>query len=60
MGLLVRTEAEKPEDGYRRFRGATKQWEAILQEAQSTRAPALLNRDDDFIQRVLRYVRFRR
>ncbi|MUH01415.1 Rne/Rng family ribonuclease [Scytonema sp. UIC 10036] len=56
MGLLVRTEAEgKPEEAIiEDLELLQKQWEAIQQEAQSTRAPALLNRDDDFIQRVLR------
>ncbi|PIG93463.1 Rne/Rng family ribonuclease [Gloeocapsopsis sp. IPPAS B-1203] len=56
MGLLVRTEAEgKPEEAIMEdLELLQRQWEAILQEAQSTRAPSLLNRDDDFIQRVLR------
>lgn len=56
MGLLVRTEAEgKPEEAIiEDLESLQRQWEAILQEAQSTRAPSLLNRDDDFIQRVLR------
>ncbi|MEH1806784.1 Rne/Rng family ribonuclease [Nostoc sp.] len=56
MGLLVRTEAEgKPEEAIMEdLELLQKQWEAIQQEAHSTRAPALLNRDDDFIQRVLR------
>ncbi len=56
MGLLVRTEAEgKPEEAIiEDLENLQKQWEAIQQEAVSTRAPALLNRDDDFIQRVLR------
>ena len=56
MGLLVRTEAEgKPEEAIiEDLEALQKQWETILQEAQSTRPPALLNRDDDFIQRVLR------
>ncbi|MEH1912669.1 MAG: Rne/Rng family ribonuclease [Nostoc sp.] len=56
MGLLVRTEAEgKPEEAIMEdLEVLQKQWEAIQLEAQSTRAPALLNRDDDFIQRVLR------
>ena len=56
MGLLVRTEAEgKPEEAIiEDLESLQKQWETIQQEAQSTRAPALLNRDDDFIQRVLR------
>jgi ribonuclease E len=56
MGLLIRTEAEgKPEEAIiEDLEAIQKQWEAILQETQSKRAPALLNRDDDFIQRVLR------
>ncbi|GAX36166.1 Rne/Rng family ribonuclease [Nodularia sp. NIES-3585] len=56
MGLLVRTEAEgKPEEAIiEDLEVLQKQWDAIQQEAHSTRAPALLNRDDDFIQRVLR------
>lgn len=56
MGLLVRTEAEgKPEEAIiEDLETLQKQWEAIQLEAQSTRPPALLNRDDDFIQRVLR------
>ncbi|MGE5660579.1 MAG: Rne/Rng family ribonuclease [Actinomycetota bacterium] len=56
MGLLVRTEAEgMTEDAIiEDLEVLQKQWEAIQQEASSTRAPALLNRDDDFIQRVLR------
>lgn len=56
MGLLIRTEAEgKPEDAIiEDLEAIQKQWEAVQQEALSTRAPALLNRDDDFIQRVLR------
>lgn len=56
MGLLVRTEAEgKAEEAIiEDLEVLQKQWEAIQQEATSTRAPALLNRDDDFIQRVLR------
>jgi ribonuclease E len=56
MGLLVRTEAEgKPEEAIiEDLEVLQRQWELIQQEAHSTRAPALLNRDDDFIQRVLR------
>ena len=56
MGLLVRTEAEgKAEEAIiEDLELLQKQWESIEQEANSTRAPALLNRDDDFIQRVLR------
>lgn len=58
MGLVVRTEAEgMPEEAIiEDLESLQKQWEAILREASSTRAPALLNRDDDFIQRVLRDV----
>ncbi len=56
MGLLVRTEAEgKGEEAIiEDLELLLKQWEATQQEANSSRAPALLNRDDDFIQRVLR------
>lgn len=56
MGLLVRTEAEgKAEEAIiEDLESLQKQWENIQQTALSTRAPALLNRDDDFIQRVLR------
>lgn len=56
MGLLVRTEAEgRHEEAIMEdLEDLQRRWESIQQEAQSTRAPALLNRDDDFIQRVLR------
>ncbi len=56
MGLLVRTEAEgKTEDAILEdLEMLQKQWEVVQQDANSTRAPALLNRDDDFIQKVLR------
>jgi ribonuclease E len=56
MGLLVRTEAEGRDEEaiIEDLETLQKQWEAIGLEAQSVRAPALLNRDDDFIQRVLR------
>jgi ribonuclease E len=56
MGLLIRTEAEgKPEEAIiEDLEAIQKQWEEVLLKAQSTRAPSLLNRDDDFIQRVLR------
>jgi ribonuclease E len=58
MGLVVRTEAEgMPEEAIiEDLESLQKQWETILLEAKTTRAPALLNRDDDFIQRVLRDV----
>ncbi len=56
MGLLIRTEAEgKPEEAIiEDLELLQKQWESIGEQAQTSRAPALLNRDDDFIQRVLR------
>lgn len=56
MGVLVRTEAEsKLEEAIiEDLELLQRQWEIIQQEAHSTRAPSLLNRDDDFIQRVLR------
>ncbi|MGL5083628.1 MAG: Rne/Rng family ribonuclease [Microcoleaceae cyanobacterium] len=56
MGLLVRTEAEgMAEDAIiEDLESLQRQWEIIQQEASTTRPPALLNRDDDFIQRVLR------
>ncbi|MDA0266397.1 MAG: Rne/Rng family ribonuclease, partial [Cyanobacteria bacterium] len=58
MGLLVRTEADGvPEEAIiEDLEALQKQWELTQQEALSTRPPALLNRDDDFIQRVLRDV----
>jgi ribonuclease E len=56
MGLLVRTEAEGiSEDAIiEDLENLQKQWQAIQQEAATMRAPCLLNRDSDFIQRVLR------
>lgn len=56
MGLLVRTEAEgKDEEAIMEdLESLQTQWEVTQQQANSTRPPALLNRDDDFIQRVLR------
>jgi ribonuclease E len=56
MGLLVRTEAEgvAEEAIIEDLETLQKQWENIQQEAVTTRPPSLLNRDDDFIQRVLR------
>ncbi|MBF2035163.1 MAG: Rne/Rng family ribonuclease [Leptolyngbyaceae cyanobacterium T60_A2020_046] len=58
MGLLVRTEAEgvAEEAIIEDLEALQRQWENVQQEALSTRPPALLNRDDDFIQRVLRDV----
>ncbi|MCX8078839.1 MAG: Rne/Rng family ribonuclease [Geminocystis sp.] len=56
MGLLVRTEAEgKSEDTIiEDLELLKKQWEKIKQDAETLKPPVLLNRDDDFIQRVLR------
>ncbi len=56
MGLLVRTEAEGMEEDaiLEDLEVLQKQWETIQMEGNSNRAPALLNRDSDFIQRVLR------
>ena len=56
MGVLVSTEAEgKAEEAIiEDLELLQRQWEVVQQEAHSTSAPALLNRDDDFIQRVLR------
>lgn len=58
MGIVVRTEAEgMPEDAIiEDLETLQKQWENAVQEAATVRPPALLNRDDDFIQRVLRDV----
>ena len=56
MGLMVRTEADgMPEESIiEDLEILKKQWENIQQEQHSTRAPSLLNRDSDFVQRVLR------
>jgi len=56
MGLLVRTEAEgKAEEAIMEdLELLQKQWESIQEQATYSPPPALLNRDDDFIQRVLR------
>jgi ribonuclease E len=56
MGLLIRTEAEgmAEEAVMEDLEFLQKQWEDIQSEAASVRPPTLLNRDDDFIQRVLR------
>ena len=56
MGLMVRTEADgMPEESIiEDLEILKKQWENIQQEYNSTRSPSLLNRDIDFIQRVLR------
>jgi ribonuclease E len=56
MGLLVRTEAEgtTEEAILEDLELLQKQWESVQQDANITRAPALIDRDDDFIQKVLR------
>ncbi|UAJ72312.1 ribonuclease E/G [Synechocystis sp. PCC 7339] len=56
MGLLVRTEAEDvPEDAIiEDLENLQKQWELVQQQAMTRSAPMLLDRDDDFIKRVLR------
>ncbi len=57
-GLLIRTEAEGvSEDAIiEDLESLQKRWDAIQQEAMATRPPSLLNRDDDFILKVLRDV----
>jgi ribonuclease E len=56
MGLLVRTEARGVSDEaiIEDLEQLKTQWEDIQQQQQKAREPGLLNRDDDFIQRVLR------
>ena len=56
MGLLIRTEADgKAEEAIMEdLEFLQKQWESIQYQANYAKPPALLNRDDDFIQRVLR------
>ncbi len=56
MGLLVRTEAEGVDEQsiLDDLEALKKQWEKIQQKALVARPPAMLNRDEDFIQRVLR------
>ena len=56
MGLLVRTEADgQPEEAIMEdLEMLQRQWESIQEQANYAKPPTLLNRDDDFIQRVLR------
>ncbi len=56
MGLLIRTEADgKAEEAIMEdLELLQKQWETIQYQANYAKPPVLLNRDDDFIQRVLR------
>ncbi|MEB3256641.1 MAG: Rne/Rng family ribonuclease [Synechococcaceae cyanobacterium] len=55
-GLLVRTEAEGVAEELLidDLEALLRQWEAIQQAAETANPPVLLNRDDDFIHRVLR------
>ncbi|NJN30469.1 MAG: Rne/Rng family ribonuclease, partial [Synechococcales cyanobacterium RM1_1_8] len=56
MGLLIRTEAEGVDEEaiIEDLELLMGQWENIQQEMETASPPALMNRDDDFIQRVLR------
>lgn len=56
MGLLIRTEADgKAEEAIMEdLEFLQKQWETIQYQANYAKPPVLLNRDDDFIQKVLR------
>ncbi len=56
MGMVVRTEAENiPEEAIiEDMEALQRSWEGTTDEALANRAPALLTRDDDFIQKVLR------
>ncbi len=55
-GLLVRTEAEgvSEEQLIDDLEALLRQWEAIQTAAETANPPVLLNRDDDFIHRILR------
>ncbi len=55
-GLLIRTEANNISEDLLidDLEGLLKQWEAIQQAAINCTPPTLLNRDEDFIHRVLR------
>ena len=55
-GLLIRTEAEAINEELliNDLENLIKQWEVIQQLSESCSAPNLLNRDEDFINRVLR------
>ena len=55
-GLLIRTEAEgiSEELLIDDLEMLLRQWEAIQQAAESATPPVLLNRDEDFIHRILR------
>ncbi len=55
-GLLIRTEAEDVSEDMLidDLEGLLRQWESIQQAAETASPPVLLNRDEDFIHRVLR------
>ncbi|MFM7676138.1 MAG: Rne/Rng family ribonuclease [Synechococcus sp.] len=55
-GLLIRTEAEGIGEDLLidDLETLLKQWEAIQQAAETASPPSLLNRDEDFVHRVLR------
>ena len=55
-GLLIRTEAEgiSEEQLIDDLEALLRQWEAIQTAAEAATPPVLLNRDDDFIHRILR------
>ena len=55
-GLLIRTEAEGISDELLidDLEALLRQWEAIQQAAETASPPVLLNRDEDFIHRILR------
>ena len=56
MGVLVRTEAEGMSEDQiiEDLDSLQRQWESIQQDAATIRHPSLLDRERDFIQRVLR------
>jgi len=55
-GLLIRTEAEEVAEDLLidDLETLLRQWEAIQQAAETATPPVLLNRDEDFVHRVLR------
>ncbi|WP_269603435.1 Rne/Rng family ribonuclease [Prochlorococcus marinus] len=55
-GLLIRTEAEDISEEFLidDLENLLKQWELIQQASESCTPPILLNRDEDFIHRILR------
>ena len=55
-GLLIRTEAEGVSEDLLidDLEGLLRQWEAIQKAAEAAVPPVLLNRDEDFIHRILR------